>query len=77
MTLGILACVATSMAEMAAVCLIFASYRFIREVDCFGPSSGPECTESDFENVADGCVPERGEPEMVARAREGIGTEIL
>jgi hypothetical protein len=54
MTLGILACVATAMAEMAEVCLIFASYRFIWEVDCFGPSSGPECTESDFENVSDG-----------------------
>ena len=65
------------MAEMAEVYLIFASYRLIRAVDCFGPSSGPKCTESDFENVADGCVPYGGVPEMVARAREGIGTEIL
>ena len=65
------------MAEMAEVNLIFASYRLIRAVDCFGPSSGPKCTASDFEKVADGCIPDRGELDMVARAREGISIKAL
>ena len=66
---------ATAMAEMAMVCLIFTSYRLIGAVvDCVGPSSSPKCTESDFEKVADGCIPDRNEPEMVARAGEGMSS---
>lgn len=69
--------VARCAAEVADARLVVSRCSGIWEIDGFGPSGGPECTESDLEDVADGCVPDGCEPEVVARARECASMKVL
>ena len=62
---------------MADIRFIVASGSAIGVFDLMCTGSCPKASESDFEEVSDGCIPERREPKVVARAREGSGAEIL
>ena len=64
-------------AKMAKIRFVVASGSAIGAFDLLCTGSCPEASESDFKEISDGCIPERCEPEVVTRTREGSGADIL